>query len=76
MEGDMGAYLEKLCALADSDELRAHAGKIEELRDLAESVKFGGLTPSPDQLRWAEKMVKNAIEKAYPADDEMEEDQP
>ena len=76
MEGDMGAYLEKLCALTDSDELRAHAGKIEELRDLAESVKFGGLTPSPDQLRWAEKMVKNAIEKAYPADDEMEQDQP
>jgi len=75
IEGEMGAYMEKLLALADSDELRPHVDRIEDLRDLTENVKFAGLAPSPDQLRWAEKLVKKAIKMAFP-EEETEEDQP
>jgi len=75
IEGEMGAYMEKLFALADSDELRPHVDRIEDLRDLTENVKFAGLAPSPDQLRWAEKLVKKAIKMAFP-EEEAEEDQP
>ena len=67
IEGDLGAYLENLCTLADSAELKPHVDRIEELRELAENVKFGGLAPSPDQLSWAEKLVKNAIKETFPA---------
>ncbi len=67
IEGDLGAYLENLCALADSAELKPHVGRVEDLRELAENVKFGGLAPSPDQLSWAEKLVKNAIKETFPA---------
>jgi hypothetical protein len=70
IEGETGDYLKKLSALADSAELGPHIEKLEELRELAENVKFGGLTPSPDQLSWAERLVKKAIEKAFPAESE------
>jgi hypothetical protein len=73
IEGDLGAYLEGLCALADSAELRPHIEKLEELSELAENVKFGGLAPSPDQLSWAEKLIKSAVKKAFPVDDEAPE---
>ncbi len=75
VEGEMGAYMEKLLVLADSDELRPYIDRIEDLRDLTENVKFAGLAPSPDQLRWAEKLVKKAIKMAFP-EEEAEEDQP
>jgi hypothetical protein len=70
IEGETGDYLKKLSALANSVELEPHIEKLEELRELAENVKFGGLTPSPDQLSWAERLVKKAIEKAFPAESE------
>ena len=69
IEGDLGEYLANLCELADSAELRPHIGNVEELRELAENVKFGGLAPSPDQLSWAEKLIKKAIKETVPLDD-------
>ncbi|UCD56609.1 MAG: hypothetical protein JSV16_12360 [Candidatus Hydrogenedentota bacterium] len=72
IEGEIGTYLVKLCELADSDMLRPHGEGTHELRDLMENVKFGGRTASPDQLNWAEKMVRNAILKALPPEDEEE----
>lgn len=69
IEGETGTYLEKLLELADSDALRPHAERTDELRELAEDVKFGGHTASPDQLTWAEKLVRNAIRKTFPDDD-------
>ncbi len=74
IEGEMGAYLEKLCALAESHDLWPHAARIDDLRELAENVKFGGLTPSPDQLSWAEKLVRKAVDKAFPEKQDSEED--
>ena len=72
IEGDIGSYLERLCTLAESDTLRPHTEKIIELQQLAESVKFGGHTPSPDELNWAENIVKSAIRKAFPKESELE----
>ncbi len=74
IEGKIGTYLEKLLNLVDSDALRPHAEKTDELRELAEDVKFGGHIASPDQLNWAEKLVRNAIRKAFPDEDEREEE--
>jgi hypothetical protein len=68
IEGEIGAYLDRLCALADSPELAPHFEKNEQLRELTESVKFGGLILSPDQLTWAEKKVKDALSAAFPID--------
>ncbi len=73
IEGHIGAYLEKLWALADSDALRPHADRIDDLHDLKENAKFGGLIPSPDQLNWAEKLVRSAIQEAFPVGEEEEE---
>lgn len=75
IEGETGAYLEKLLELADSDPLRLHAERTDELRELAEDVKFGGHAASPDQLNWAEKMVRNAVRKAFPDKDGREEEE-
>jgi hypothetical protein len=72
IEGEIGAYMDKLCALANAKELEPHIGKLDQLRELTESVKFGGLIPSPDQLSWAEKKVKGAIREAFPIDDPEE----
>ena len=69
IEGETGAYMDRLCALAGSEELEPHIDKLEQLRELAESVKFGELILSPDQLTWAEKKVKDAIRAAFPVDD-------
>ena len=37
-------------------------------------MKFGGHMPSPDQLNWAENLIKNAIVKAFSADNEESEE--
>jgi hypothetical protein len=73
IEGEFGTYLEALCAMADSEALRAHIARGAELHELAENVKFGGNIPSPDQLAWAEKLIKSAIERSFPARDAGEE---
>lgn len=74
LEGETGRYLEALCGILESEALRAHAEKLDELRELANSVKYSGQAASPDQLKWAEKLVKETVEKAFPhPDDEMEE---
>ncbi|RJP67558.1 MAG: hypothetical protein C4532_14345 [Candidatus Abyssobacteria bacterium SURF_17] len=68
IEGEAARYLERLCELADSDELRPHIERREALEELAANVKFGGHTPSLDELNWAEKQVRAAIRKAFPED--------
>jgi hypothetical protein len=72
IEGEMGSFLGRLMELAESDTLREHAEKSDELHMLAESVKFGGHTLSPDELNWAENIIKNAIRSAFPAGNEEE----
>ena len=74
IEGEIGEYLESLYKLADSEALRPHCEKKDELWELKESAKFGGYSVSPDQLRWAEKLVRNAIRKAFPDKDGQEEE--
>jgi hypothetical protein len=71
VEGEFGAYMEELCEMAESEELRPHVGKLAEL---SEEIRFGGLVPSPDQLSWAEKKVRHAIRMAFPIEDESESD--
>jgi hypothetical protein len=66
IEGDTKQYVETLGRIYESDELRSHAEKMDGLRQFADTVKFSGETPSPDQLKWAEKLVKEAIEHAFP----------
>ena len=75
IEGATGEYLEQLSALAALDPLQGHIDKLAELRQLTEDVKFGGHIASPDQLNWAENLLKRAIHNTFPADeDEDEED--
>ncbi len=74
IEGEFGAYMEELCEMAGSDGLRPHVGKLDELSKLSEEVRFGGVIPSPDQLVWAEKKVRNAIRAAFPIEEESESD--
>lgn len=74
LEGKTGEYLDILCGIAESVELRPHIEKLDDLRDLAEGVKFGGHTSSPDQLGWAEKLVRTAVEKAFPHEEQEEEE--
>ena len=74
LDGKTGEYLERLCDIAESDELRPHMEKLDDLRSLAEGVKFGGHTSSPDQLSWAEKLVRTAIQKAFPCEEQEEQD--
>jgi len=73
IEGATGEYLEKLSELAALDALQRHIEKISELRQLAEDVKFGGHIASPDQLNWAENLVKRAIHNAFPTEEEDDE---
>lgn len=73
LEGRTGEYLENLCGMADSDFLRPYA-RTERLRELAERVRFGGETPSPDHLRWAENQVRSAIREAFPEETESGEE--
>ncbi|GAB4346260.1 MAG: hypothetical protein Kow0099_27320 [Candidatus Abyssubacteria bacterium] len=72
LEGDPGGYLEKLSEIASLEPVRAFSDKFDELRELTENVKFGGHTPSPDELMWAEKSVKKAIRNAFPSKDDRE----
>jgi hypothetical protein len=74
IDGEPGRYVEALVGLMESDTLRPHVQRIDEARALAESLKYGGQAASPDQLKWAEKLVKEAIEKAFPhrLEDEIE----
>jgi hypothetical protein len=66
LEGETGRYVEELCRLLESDPLRPFAQKAGELHELAESLRFGAQAASPDQLKWAEKSVRESIEKAFP----------
>jgi hypothetical protein len=66
IEGETGRYLDDLRRLMESDALRPHAQKLDDLRALADSLKYGGGAISPDQIEWAEKLVKEAMEKAFP----------
>jgi hypothetical protein len=72
IEGETGIYLDKLCMLSDSEKLRPHARNTDELKELTENVKFGDLTPSPDQLDGAEKSIRSAIREAFPNGDKAE----
>jgi hypothetical protein len=72
IEGETGTYLDTLCMLAGSEKLKPHTRNTEELNELKENVKFGDLTPSPDQLDGAEKSIRNAIREAFPNGDEAE----
>ncbi len=72
IEGETGTYLDTLCMLAASESLKPHTRNTEELNELKENVKFGDLTPSPDQLDGAEKSIRNAIREAFPNGDEAE----
>lgn len=71
--GETGAYLDGLYALAGAPEVEPHIGALDQLRELTEGVKFGGLILSPDQQEWAEKKVKNAIRLAFPIEQNEEE---
>lgn len=73
IEGKTAMYLDELRRLADSDALGPHVEKGDRLRELAEDVKFGGRTASPDELNWAEKTIRAAIRKAFPAEEAEEE---
>jgi len=66
IEGETGRYLEELCRMLESDALRLHARKLDELSSLTESVKYGKRSASPDELKWAERIVKQAIGNAFP----------
>jgi hypothetical protein len=72
IEGRNDAYMDRLCTLAGEKELEPHIGTLDQLHELAENVKFGGLILTPDQQIWAEKKVKNAIREAFPIDDTEE----
>jgi len=72
IEGEIGNYLDTLCMLAESERLKPHIHNTDELKELTENVKFGDLTPSPDQLDGAEKAIRNAIREAFPNGDEAE----
>jgi hypothetical protein len=74
IEGNPAAYFETLCEIASSEPLRASSQKLDELLDLTETVKFGSHTPSPDEIRWAEKQVRAAILKAFPTVEGLEKD--
>ncbi len=73
IEGETGAYIESLCRILESEQVQPHGQKAQELRALADSVKYGGLAPSPDQLKWAERTVRQAIDNAFPADGKEDE---
>ena len=75
LEGETGSYMKELCRLLESDALQPFAQKTDELHELAESIEFGGQVPTPDQLKWAEKSVKETIEKAFPQNVEDESDE-
>ena len=72
IEGEFGAYMGALSGLARSKQLAPHVAGLDDLLGLTEKVRFGGLVPSPDQLDWAEKIVKKAIRAAFPVEDESE----
>ena len=74
IEGEFGAYMEELCAMAESDRLKPFIAKLDELGEFSEKVRFGGLIPSPDQLSWAERKVNHAIRMAFPVGKEIGEE--